>query len=58
MKELICKIFNHKIEYNFPSLPTRCYCKRCGKKWKLDYSGDIIREGPKYIEINETNKTH
>lgn len=50
ISKLICKYFYHKIKYNFPSLPSRCYCERCGKKWKLDYSGDIIKEGPKYIE--------
>lgn len=33
MKRLICKLFGHKYKYNFPKIPTKCECKRCGKKW-------------------------
>lgn len=31
---MICKIFGHKYTYDSPSQPTRCSCKRCGKKWR------------------------
>ena len=34
MKKLICKIFGHRYEFNFGWIPSKCYCKRCGTKWK------------------------
>ena len=37
MTKLICLVFGHKWLYNFPSLPDKCICKRCGEKKIYDY---------------------
>jgi hypothetical protein len=34
MKKLICKILGHQYFYNFGWMPNKCWCKRCGGKWK------------------------
>jgi len=46
---LLCKIFNHKWKYNFPTLPSRRSCVRCKLKQRADYSGDIMRDGEKWV---------
>lgn len=51
IKKFICEHFDHKMEYNFTYLPSKGICKRCKKEWKIDYSGDLIKDGPKFIEI-------
>jgi len=42
LKKLICKIFGHKYQYNFGWNPSRCKCKRCGKKWKTAKNPNYI----------------
>lgn len=45
MKKILCYLFGHQYRYNFPSLPNKCICARCHKKWLADYSRDnLIRE--------------
>lgn len=38
MKKIICKLLGHHFEYNHPSQATRCFCKRCGVKFKIAYN--------------------
>jgi hypothetical protein len=50
MKKLLCKIFGHDYKYNSHSLPTKCLCKRCDKKWRTiknpKYNGrNLMEEG-------------
>lgn len=35
---LHCRIFGHKLKYNFPlsSMPNKCICQSCHKKWELN----------------------
>lgn len=42
MKNIICKIFGHNLKYNSLSNPTKSWCKRCDKKFKL-----IVNQNPK-----------
>lgn len=35
MKNLICRIFGHDFKYNAVSMPSKAWCKRCNKKFKL-----------------------
>lgn len=55
MKKLICKITRHNYKYNFVSFPSKCYCKRCGDKWKTiknpEYFGDL--KEPIFIWIKD-----
>jgi len=44
LPEDICDLLGHDLAYNFPSSPTRAHCTRCGKKFKADYSGDILHD--------------
>lgn len=56
--KILCKLLGHKYKYNFPSFPSKCECKRCGKKWKSinnpKYNGSNLMEEGLYIweEIN------
>ena len=34
-KDFLCTIFGHRMRYNFPTLPSKCICKRCGTKWVM-----------------------
>jgi len=43
-KKLKCKLLGHKWLYNFPSMPSRCLCKRCNLKMEYDFSALIFRE--------------
>lgn len=38
LNKKLCEIFNHKWEYNFPSLPSKRTCSRCGQKQKVKYN--------------------
>lgn len=31
-----CKILGCEYLFNFPSIPNKCICKRCKKKWELN----------------------
>jgi hypothetical protein len=42
IKEIICKIKGHNYSYNFGWAPTKCYCKRCGMKWRTIPNPDYI----------------
>jgi len=42
--EKICDMLGHDLIYNFPSMPTKATCRICGKKFKADYSGDILHD--------------
>lgn len=54
MKKLICKLLGHRFKYNFGWAPNKCYCSRCGAKWKTinnpDYNGNPI-ETEMYIWV-------
>ncbi len=54
MKKLICKLLGHRFKYNFGWMPNKCYCSRCGAKWKTiknpDYNGNPI-ETDMYIWV-------
>jgi hypothetical protein len=36
MKKLICSVFDHDWRFNFPSIPNKCICNRCGTKMELN----------------------
>jgi hypothetical protein len=38
MKKIFCKTLGHSFQYNHGSQPTRCYCKRCGIKFKVQFN--------------------
>lgn len=42
--DVICELLGHNLIYNFPRMPTRATCACCGKKFKADYSGDILHD--------------
>jgi hypothetical protein len=57
-KQFICKLFGHKFEFSggIPSmgLYRKCECKRCGKKWRADYTVNLITEQDKiWKEVEE-----
>lgn len=33
MRKLLCKIFGHRVKYNFTYMPSKAICERCHKKW-------------------------
>lgn len=39
MKKLLCKIFGHKLRYNFVVNPSKCVCARCEQKFLVGNSG-------------------
>lgn len=47
IRKLICKLFGHKCEFSggIPGmgLYSNARCTRCGKRWRADYSGDVIK---------------
>ena len=51
----ICEIEGHDFKYNFPSMPSKRTCRRCHRKWKADYSGDIIN-GDVWTEVDGSNR--
>ena len=55
MKNLICKLIWHDYKYNFKWMPSKCECKRCGKKWKSvnnpKYDGTNLMEEDLYIWV-------
>ena len=53
MKKILCKILGHQFRYNFPSLPNKCICARCHKKWVADYSKDNLIWGELWNEVDE-----
>ncbi len=38
MKKLLCRLLGHKCLFNFKSMPSKCICKRCKQKFKMDYA--------------------
>ncbi len=48
LNSAICKVIGHKFKYNFTWMPSKCYCERCGKRWKSiknpNYKGNIVEE--------------
>lgn len=38
----ICAIEGHQYLYNFVSMPSKCICRRCHRKWESDHGGDLI----------------
>jgi len=57
MEKLICKIIGHKYSYNFTWMPSKCLCKRCGKKWKTinnpAYNGKNLLEEDLHIWVED-----
>jgi len=62
MKQIICKLFGHKYKYNFKWMPSKCFCKRCGKIWitidnpDYNFKSDILKTPLKiWIEVKINN---
>jgi len=56
--EKVCNWFGHDLADNAwgSQPPTEGICRCCHRKWKFDYSGDIIHDGPKWIEVDAFTK--
>lgn len=51
MKKILCYLFGHRYRYNFSTLPSKCICARCHKKWKADYSKDNLIRSELWHEV-------
>lgn len=57
--EKVCKWFGHDIIDNAwgSQPPTKGMCRCCYRKWRFDYSGDILQDGVNWIEVKAFQKT-
>ena len=59
MKKILCKVFGHRYRYNSTTLPNKCICARCHKKWTADYSKDNLVKSELWSEVDSfENEKH
>jgi len=58
VNNILCKIFGHRMRFNFPSLPSKAICERCHRKWiwMVKLGPDSWKEVDKFPGENRTDE--